>query len=148
MVHLEDKKDWAQFEVITETGLRLGWVRSSSIDIEDDTQITLVVVSSSRGWLSEKFVGAYELASIKLVCIGSKRLIVAEGSEDKLKRLEVGLLERLGLIKPPWVQQQKGSYILPIVLRGEDGDTGFQPAIKPRRPNPNPMDDAAEIPFD
>lgn len=144
MAHLEEKK-WIQFEVVTETGVCLGWVRNSSLATKDSNQITLVVVPSSVGWLPEKLVGAYELASIELICVGSERLIVAEGSEEKLEHLKVGILERLGLIRLPWMQQEE-AYSLRIDSRGEDGDTGFQPAIRPRSPSPKPMNDAAEIP--
>jgi len=89
VVHLKGKKDWSQFEVITETGLCLGWVRSASIDAEGDTFITLVVVPTPISWLPEKLVGTYEFAGVDLVCVGSARLIVAEGSEEKLKFNEI-----------------------------------------------------------
>jgi sporulation protein YlmC with PRC-barrel domain len=172
MVDLDRKNDWVQWEVMTETGIHLGWVRSVSIDPKNNAQVSLVIVPIAIGWLPQQFVGAYQLANVDLLCVGVDRLlIVAEDAEQKLKQLKVGVLSRkaqsslnrlpiaimvwgqsilylIGIAKPSrWMRRQK-TYCAPS--RNDNhgwDDPGFQPAIMPRRPSPNPLNQAAEIPL-
>jgi hypothetical protein len=179
MIAPENKKDWVRFEVVNETGLSLGWVRSVSINAESDTPILLKIISSPIWWLPEHLFSTYELIGTEITSIGSNRLLVFEGTENRLVQLTVGLLERLGLMKPIWERASyssddnydigfssddgdnwddgnwsESSYSsddnYDIGFSSDDGDDGtwLQPAIKPRRPNPKPTDDAAEIPLD
>lgn len=37
---------------------------------------------------------------------------------------------------------------VPVILRQAENDLGFQTAIKPQKPSPNPTDNAAEIPLE
>jgi hypothetical protein len=172
MVDLDHKNDWVRWEVITETGVRLGRVRSISFDPKNNAQVSLVIVPIAIGWLPQQFVGADELANLDLLCVGVDRLlIVAEDAEQKLKQLKVGILSRkaqsslnrlpiaimvwgqsilysIAIVKPSlWMRRQK-TYHAPSINDNSGWDDGFQPAIMPRRPSPNPLNEAAEIPLD
>jgi hypothetical protein len=172
MAHPGKKNDWVRWEVITQTGVWLGWVRSVSVDPTNNAQISLVIVPIEIVWLPKQFVGAYELANVDLLCVGVDRLlIVAEDAEQKLKQLRVGVLNRkaqpslnrlpvaimvlgqsilylVGIVQPSrWMRRKKYDYVPPIDDENGWDDDGFQPAMVPRRPSPNPLNGAVEIPL-
>jgi hypothetical protein len=151
MANLEDKEqekklEWVNFEVITEVGLRLGWVRSVYVDSNTE-QIVLAIAPGFTRWLPELFVSVYELDSAYVVAVNSARLIVAENSEDYLSPVTVGWMEMLGVWRPSWEKDEE----IPIYSsRGrnegwDDDNPGPQPVTNPRRPNPKPTEGAAEI---
>jgi sporulation protein YlmC with PRC-barrel domain len=146
MVYLKDKKDWVQFEVITEIGLSLGWVKNVSIDCESKNLISLVIAPASIRWLPEKLASSYELAGEYIISIRSKRIIVFEGSEKHLNYLKIGMLERLKIITPRWLEKENFPIVFSTSLkRDEDDEAGFYSAINPRKPSPKPTDNAVEI---
>lgn len=148
-----DRQDWIGAEAITETGILLGWIRSVRIDDEIDIHISLVIAPVPVSWLPGIAVGLYELSNVDVISVGPGRLIVAEGTEETLNHLAVGVLERLGVVRPPWMKE--GKFISPQLnstdsrwWNDRDDDAGLSFATKPRRPSPTPTDDAAEIPFE
>jgi sporulation protein YlmC with PRC-barrel domain len=89
-------------EVVTEAGEMLGKVRGFKFDPNNGEVSALVIGSFGLPWIPERFISTYELAISEIVSTGPDRLIVFEGSEQRLNQLTVGLMERLGIGAPPW----------------------------------------------
>jgi hypothetical protein len=128
------------FEVITETREILGWVKNT-ICSEDDT-LFLIISILSISWLPKVFIGSYQLPTSEIVSFGTNRIIVFEGAEDRLICQTVSLLERIGLVQPPWCK--KGEWEAPIISMNDswdddEGSTGTSPVPVPREPGPSPM---------
>ena len=58
--------------------------------------------------IPDQVISSYELPVEEIVSTGPDRIIVFEGSEEKLKQISVGLLERLGLGSAPWEREDDG----------------------------------------
>lgn len=101
-------------EVITETGELLGKVRGFKFDIDDGGVTSLIIASVGLPLIPDQVVSTYELGVEEVVSSGPDRLIVFEGSEDRLVQLSVGVLERLGVGRPPWEREDDEAYIAPI----------------------------------
>jgi hypothetical protein len=140
-------------EVITETGVLLGWLKKVGIEkvgIEDDTssanRVFLVLSGSPFLWIPEVVSGAYELPIEEIISPGHNRLIVFEGAEERIEVLTVGVLERLGISKVPR-EYSPEAYRPPVCSWNDENDNGFSPATIPRRPSPKPTGGEAEIPM-
>jgi hypothetical protein len=135
---LENSNNWTGFEVITETGEFLGWVRNTILSGGNDTPVSLIISILSIPWMPKVFTGSYELSTSEICSFGTSRLIVFEGAEDRLICQTVSLLERIGLVQPPWHQKDKEEvypvhvYSNPIRMNGlwddDEGSTGTSPA--------------------
>ncbi|MEL7333192.1 MAG: PRC-barrel domain-containing protein, partial [Cyanobacteria bacterium J06560_2] len=101
-------------EVITESGEVLGRVRGFKFDVITGKLETLVVASVGLPQIPDQVVSTYELPVEEIVSTGPDRIIVFEGSEEKLIQLSVGLLERLGLGSPPWERGLGDGYVMPV----------------------------------
>jgi sporulation protein YlmC with PRC-barrel domain len=104
-------------EVITETGEPLGRVRGFKFDTEDGKVCSLIIGSLGIPQIPDRIGGfetlsTYELPVEDIVSSGPNRLIVFEGSEEKLVQLTVGVMERLGLGRAPW-EDEDSEYALP-----------------------------------
>ncbi|MBE9177696.1 PRC-barrel domain-containing protein [Oculatella sp. LEGE 06141] len=97
-------------EVITETGELLGKVRGFKFDVNDGKVVSLIIASIGLPQIPDQVVSTYELSMDEVVSSGPDRLIVFEGAEDKLVQLTVGVLERLGIGKPPWERDEEEDY--------------------------------------
>jgi sporulation protein YlmC with PRC-barrel domain len=97
-------------EVITESGDMLGKVRGFKFDIDDGTVVSLIIASLGVPLIPDQVVSTYELPIEEIVSSGPERLIVFEGSEERLVQLSVGVLERLGIGKAPWDREDE-SYV-------------------------------------
>jgi hypothetical protein len=148
---LENSNDWTGFEVITETGEFLGWVRNTILSSGNDTPISLIISIFSITWMPKVFTGSYELSTSEICSFGTSRLIVFEGAEDRLVCQTVSLLERIGLVQPPWCQKDKEEDY-PIRRNGlwddDEGSTGTSLVPVPRQPCPNPMNTEVNAPRD
>jgi hypothetical protein len=148
---LENRNDWTGFKVITETGEFLGWVRNTVLSGGNDTPVSLIISILSISWMPKVFTGSYELSTSEICSFGTSRLIVFEGAEDRLVCQTVSLLERLGLVQPPWCQKDKKEDC-PIHINGlwdnDEGSTGTSPVPVPRQPCPNPMNTEINAPQD
>ena len=104
-------------EVITETGDMLGKVRGFKFSC-DDGKLTSIIIAV-LGWplIPDNVISTYEFSIDEVVSSGPNRLIVFEGSEERLEQMSVGFLERIGLGKAPW--EDEYSY-RPAVIRPEN----------------------------
>jgi sporulation protein YlmC with PRC-barrel domain len=122
-------------EVITETGEPLGRVRGFKFNTEDGTVVSLVIASLGWPQIPEQLISTYELPIEEIVSSGPNRLIVFEGSEERLRQLSVGLLERVGLGQPPWERDEEVGYYPPTISPGNQLGTGIPINAEPvRRP--------------
>lgn len=103
-------------EVITETGELLGRVRGFRFDPEDGKLVSIVIASLGIPQIPDQVLSTYELGIEEIVSSGPNRLIVFEGSEERLRQLSVGLLERVGLGQAPWErdEEEQGYYPKPV----------------------------------
>lgn len=105
-------------EVITETGDVLGKVRGFKFSCEDGRLTSIVIASLGLPLIPDQVISTYELSIEEVVSSGPNRLVVIEGTEERLEQLSVGFLERIGLGKAPW-EDEYGDY-RPTVIRPEN----------------------------
>lgn len=127
-------------EVITETGELLGKVRGFRFDVDSGKLDTITIASIGIPLIPDQVVSTYELSIEEVVSSGPDRLIVFEGSEDRMTQLTVGVLERLGIGKAPW-EREEDQYLAPI--RPENQLPAGQPVSIPERPfrEPEPIEE-------
>ena len=102
-------------EVLTENGDLLGRVRDFKFDTRDGRVLSLIIASIGIPQIPDQVISTYEMSIDEIVASGPNRLIVFEGSEEKLQQLTVGVLERLGLVEAPWQREEEGLYNPPTV---------------------------------
>jgi sporulation protein YlmC with PRC-barrel domain len=113
-------------EVITETGELLGRVRGFKFNIEDAKVSSLIIASLGLPQIPDQVLSTYELPIDEIVSSGPNRLIVFEGAEERLIQLTVGVLERLGVGRPPWErEEEEGGYYTPTVRPENQIGTGI-----------------------
>ncbi len=115
-------------EVVTETGELLGKVRGFKFDVDDGKVTSLIIASIGVPLIPDQVVSTYELPIEEIVSSGPDRLIVFEGSEDRLIQLSVGVLERLGIGSPPWERDDEDGYIAPMRSENQLG-TGLRTPV-------------------
>lgn len=98
------------WEVITETGEVLGKVRGFKFNAESGKIYSIVISSLGLPQVPESLLSTYELSIDEVVSTGANRLIVYEGSEDRVTQLTVGVLERLGIGRAAWDREAEGEY--------------------------------------
>jgi sporulation protein YlmC with PRC-barrel domain len=116
-------------EVITETGELLGKVRGFKFDVDTGKLSTLTIASIGIPLIPDQVVSTYELPVTEIVSSGPDRLIVFEGAEERLIQITVGVLERVGIGRPPWEREDEEQYIAPIRTENQLG-TGLQTPVK------------------
>ena len=126
-------------EVITESGEVLGRVRGFKFDVITGKLETLVVASLGLPQIPDQVVSTYELPVEEIVSTGPDRIIVFEGSEEKLVQLSVGLLERLGLgtfrdrgLSDGYVMPVSAANQLPSGIKNEGRAARERPAVEER----------------
>tara|TARA_B100000029_G_scaffold378504_1_gene373273 strand:+ start:6085 stop:7164 length:1080 start_codon:yes stop_codon:yes gene_type:complete len=102
-------------QVITESGQQLGRVLGFSFDIETGELTTLVMGALGVPLLGEGVLSTWEIPVEEIVSSGSDRIIVYEGAEDKLKQLNSGFLEKLGVGGSSWEEQERDRYRVNLV---------------------------------
>ena len=102
-------------QVITESGRQLGRVLGFAFDIETGELITLVMGALGVPLLGEGVLSTWEMPVEEIVSSGPDRIIVYEGAEDKLKQLNSGVLEKLGVGGPSWEEQERERYRVNLV---------------------------------
>ncbi|EKQ70039.1 hypothetical protein OsccyDRAFT_0299 [Leptolyngbyaceae cyanobacterium JSC-12] len=115
-------------EVITETGELLGKVRGFKFDVDDGAVVSLIIASVGLPLIPDQVVSTYELSIDEIVSSGPDRLIVFEGSEERMVQLSVGVLERLGIGRPPWERDDDEAYIAPVRTDNQLG-TGLKTPV-------------------
>ena len=102
-------------QVITESGQQLGRVLGFSFDIETGELTTLVMGALGVPLLGEGVLSTWEMPVEEVVSSGVDRIIVYEGAEEKLKQLNSGFLEKLGVGGPSWEEQERERYRMNLV---------------------------------
>ena len=104
-------------EVITEAGEPLGKVRDFQFDVTNGAVSAIVIASLGIPQIPEQVISTYEISIEEVVSSGPNRLIVFEGSEERIEQISVGLLERLGIGRAPW--EKEPSYY-PQTIKSEN----------------------------
>lgn len=135
-------------EVITETGELLGRVRGFRFDPEDGKLVSIIIASLGIPQIPDQVLSTYELGIEEIVSSGPNRLIVFEGSEERLRQLSVGLLERVGLGQAPWEREEDeaGYYPKPVATGNQLGPGVRIPAPEMRSRVAAPA--VEEVPWD
>ena len=105
-------------EVITEAGVPLGKVRDFQFDAEAGKVYGITIASLGIPQIPEQLISTYELSIDEVVSSGPNRLIVFEGSEERITQVSVGLLERLGIGRPIWDREEEEYY--PQTVKAEN----------------------------
>ena len=113
--------------MLTENGELLGRVRGFKFDTRDGKVLSLIIASIGIPQIPEQILSTYELSIDEIVSSGPNRLIVFEGSEEKLQQLTVGVLERLGLGEAPWRREEDGLHFPPTVKPDNQLPSGQRP---------------------
>lgn len=126
-------------EVITETGEPLGRVRDFQFNLDEGRVSSIIIASLGLPQIPEQVLSTYELSMDEVVSSGPNRLIVFEGAEDRLTQLTVGLLERLGIGRPPWERNEEDLYYTPTARPENQLGTGVPlrppaPPVETRKP--------------
>jgi sporulation protein YlmC with PRC-barrel domain len=121
-------------EVITETGDVLGKVRGFKFSCEDGRLTSIIIAAVGLPLIPDQMISTYELSIDEVVSSGPNRLIVIEGTEERLEQLSVGFLERIGLGKAPW-EDEYGDY-RPTVIRPENQLPAGLPVAPPQPMRP------------
>lgn len=128
-------------EVLTETGEKLGRVRGFKFNIEDAKVSSLIIASLGLPQIPDQVLSTYELSIDEVVSSGPNRLIVFESAEERLTQLSVGVLERLGVGRPPWEREEEDGYYQPQINAEKQLGTG----IPVRTPISQPIQAATPI---
>ena len=125
-------------EVITETGEPLGRVRDFQFNLETGKVSSIIIASLGYPQIPDQVLSTYDLSIDEVVSSGPDRLIVFEGAEERLNQLTVGVLERLGIGRPPWENEEEESYYPPAVRPENQLGTGVpvRTPIQIRQPQP------------
>ncbi len=102
-------------QVITESGDQLGRVLGFSFDIETGELLTLVMGALGVPLLGEGVLSTWEMPVDEIVSSGTDRIIVYEGAEEKLKQLNSGFLEKLGVGNSGWEESERDRYRVNLV---------------------------------
>ena len=102
-------------QVITESGDQLGRVLGFSFDIETGELLTLVMGALGVPLLGEGVLSTWEMPVDEIVSSGPDRIIVYEGAEEKLKQLNSGFLEKLGVGNSGWEENERERYRVNLV---------------------------------
>jgi sporulation protein YlmC with PRC-barrel domain len=121
-------------EVITEDGSVLGKVRGFKFSCEDGRLTSVIIAAVGLPLIPDQVISTYELSIDEVVSSGPNRLIVIEGTEERLEQLSVGFLERIGLGKAPW-EDEYGDY-RPTVIRPENQLPAGLPVAPPQPMRP------------
>jgi len=109
-IEVESLSNLINWEVITETGEVLGKVRGFKFNGETGKIYSIVIATFGFPQIPEQLLSTYELSVDEIVSTGPSRLIVYEGSEERVSQLSVGVLERLGIGKAPWERDADEEY--------------------------------------
>ncbi len=155
-------------EVVTEEGIRLGKVKDFQFNSVSGLITGLILSNLGLTFLPGFILSTYLLPADEIVSVGGDRLIVADGAETRLTQLAKGILETLGLGKPPWEVGVSPAPALPSAVEGsvveEDYEEEYeeeyegaeedvyaeeepepQPEpVPPRRPEPPPVSEQPE----
>ncbi|BAQ64201.1 PRC-barrel domain-containing protein [Geminocystis sp. NIES-3709] len=130
-------------EVVTETGEPLGKVRDFQFNLVDGQIYSLTIAVIGYPQIPEQLISTYELSVDEIVSSGPNRIIVFEGAEERITQLTVGVLERLGIGRPPWEKEDEEMYYAPTTAPENQLPTGIpvRPIAQPMQNRPVVMED-------
>jgi len=105
-------------EVVTESGELLGKVHDFKFDPATGDLLYLILSSLGSPLVPSVLISTYELDVNEIIAVGRDRIIVTEGMEERMTQLTKGILERIGLGKPPWEQEFEDEYLPPTSVSG------------------------------
>ena len=110
-----------------------------SFDIETGELTTLVMGAVGFPCSVKGVLSTWEIPVDEIVSSGADRIIVYEGAEDKLKQLNSGVLEKLGVGGPSWEEQERERYrvnVVPVENQLSSGQPAeeHQNSFKPLQP--------------
>ena len=118
-------------EVVTESGELLGKVRDFKFDPLNGDLFYLILSSIGSPFIPSSVISTYELDVNEIIAVGRDRIIVTEGMEERLTQLTKGILERIGLGKPPWEQEFEDEYLPPPTISGNALGSGQRSSYYP-----------------
>jgi sporulation protein YlmC with PRC-barrel domain len=89
-------------DLVTQAGAYLGRVRDFEFDPEDGSVTSLLFDAFGLPLLPEEALSVYALPIGEVVSAGAERIVVRAGAEARLRQLSASLLQRWGLLEPPW----------------------------------------------
>lgn len=130
-------------EVVTETGEPLGKVRDFQFNLLDGQIYSLTIAVIGYPQIPEQLISTYELSVDEIVSSGPNRIIVFEGAEERITQLTVGVLERLGIGRPPWEKEDEEIYHVPTTAPENQLPTGIpvRSVAKPLQNRPEVVED-------
>jgi hypothetical protein len=153
MTNPEISRDSIGFEIITETAVHLGWLKRV---VNDDLAISGISRIPIR-WLPDFLTGINHLSVHEIMSVGHGRIIVLEGTEERLIHATIGWIDRFNWSKPSWKKQAESVEIpsthqLPTDRSVQDdwGDNDGTATSnrKPTPKGPSPLNHQADIPLD
>lgn len=120
-------------EVVTETGEPLGKVRDFQFNLQTGKLETLIIATLGYPQIPEQLISTYELSVEEIVSSGPDRIIVFEGAEQRISQISVGVLEKLGIGRPPWEKEDEEMYYAPTTPPENQLPTGIPVAPPPVR---------------
>jgi len=119
-------------EVVTESGEILGKVRDFQFDPETGDLLYLILSSLGLPQIPAQLISTYLLDVNEVIAVGRERIVVTEGMEERMEQLTKGILETLGLGKPPWEQEFEDDYLPPTPVSGNALGAGRRENTYPR----------------
>lgn len=121
-------------EVVTETGEPLGKVRDFQFNQENGQLNSLIIAAIGLPQIPEQLISTYEISVDEIVSSGPNRIIVFEGAEERVTQITVGLLERIGIGRPPWEKDEDEMYYAPTTPPENQLPTGvpIRPVAQPK----------------
>lgn len=130
-------------EVVTETGEPLGKVRDFQFNLETGEVDSLTIATLGYPQIPDQLISTYELSVDEIVSSGPNRIIVFEGAEERITQITVGVLERLGIGRPPWEKDDDDMYYAPTTPPENQLPTGMpvRPVAPPMKTQPSVAQD-------
>ncbi|GAQ79550.1 hypothetical protein KFL_000320480 [Klebsormidium nitens] len=121
-------------EVVSENGVYLGKIRDFKFDPEDGAIASLVFDGLGLSIVPSTVVSTYEMGIAEVLSAGPDRIIVRDSTASRVKRLSMGILEKLSLAEPPWKQDDVlySTYAPPPVPRPQRRPPSYETAPRGR----------------
>ena len=93
-------------DVITEVGAFIGRVRDFEFDPEDGSVKRLIVDAWGIAAIPDDVISTYAVDVREVLDAGKERILVEDGTEQRVEQLSVSLLQRLELTGTPWDEEE------------------------------------------
>jgi len=131
-------------EVVTETGVSLGWVRGMKESAERGDNFSIIIFFPNQPFLSDWMLSMYELPICEIISSETTHVVAFEDAEKSLNPINIGILEKFGLIKPPWKHsknsEEDNNYVTATSIISKDiddeGSNAGIPVLSPKPKSP------------